>query len=113
MSACASGSGILERYPGTNSASSYASEVTLIDHRKGIHRDQRIYMNNILNYDGYRFFQSSFDQDELKEALYSENSLRGNAIISRNTYGEESKLDLEMLYKAIVTSREKIHSVFN
>jgi ABC-2 type transport system ATP-binding protein len=58
-------------------------------------------------------FRISFDQDELKEALYSENSLRGNAIISRNTYGEESKLDLEMLYKAIVTSREKIHSVFN
>jgi cytochrome c-type biogenesis protein CcsB len=60
---------ILERYPGTNSASSYASEVTLIDHRKGIHRDQRIYMNNILNYDGYRFFQSSFDQDELGTVL--------------------------------------------
>lgn len=58
-------------------------------------------------------FRISFDQEELKEALYSENSLRGNAIISRNTYGEESKLDLEMLYKAIVTSREKIHSVFN
>ena len=60
---------ILERYPGTNSASSYASEVTLIDHRKGIHKDQRIYMNNILDYDGYRFFQSSFDQDELGTVL--------------------------------------------
>ena len=60
---------ILERYPGTNSASSYASEVTLIDPKKGISRDQRIYMNNILDYDGYRFFQSSFDQDELGTVL--------------------------------------------
>lgn len=56
---------ILDRYPGTNSASSYASEVTLIDPRTGLNRDQRIFMNNILDHDGYRFFQSSFDQDEL------------------------------------------------
>lgn len=56
---------IMERYPGTDNASSYASEVTLIDPRKNLVKDQRIFMNNILDYDGYRFFQSSFDQDEL------------------------------------------------
>jgi cytochrome c-type biogenesis protein CcsB len=60
---------ILEKYPGTNSASSYASEVTLIDPRKSVRRDERIFMNNILDYDGYRFFQSSFDQDELGTVL--------------------------------------------
>jgi hypothetical protein len=60
---------ILDRYPGTESASSYASEVTLIDPRKNIKKDQRIYMNNILDYGGYRFFQSSFDQDELGTVL--------------------------------------------
>jgi len=60
---------ILDRYPGTNSASSYASEVTLIDPVQQVKRDQRIYMNNILNYRGYRFFQSSFDQDELGTVL--------------------------------------------
>ena len=56
---------IMERYPGTNSASSYASEVKLVDPRNNTALDQRIYMNHILDYDGYRFFQSSFDQDEL------------------------------------------------
>lgn len=56
---------ILEKYPGTNSASSYMSEVTLLDPREGLERDQQIFMNNILDHDGYRFFQSSFDQDEL------------------------------------------------
>lgn len=55
----------LEKYPGTNSASSYASEVTLQDERDNTEMDYRIFMNNILDYDGYRFFQSSFDQDEL------------------------------------------------
>lgn len=56
---------IMEKYPGTNSASSYASEVTLMDPRVGHREDTRIYMNHILDYDGFRFFQSSFDQDEL------------------------------------------------
>lgn len=60
---------IMERYPGTNSASSYASEVTLIDQRNNHTEDYRIYMNHILNYDGFRFFQSSFDQDELGTVL--------------------------------------------
>ncbi|MBK9017716.1 MAG: cytochrome c biogenesis protein CcsA [Saprospiraceae bacterium] len=55
---------IMERYPGTDNASSYASEVTLKDPRSNLVRNQRIYMNHILDYDGYRFFQSSFDQDE-------------------------------------------------
>ena len=55
---------IMERYPGTNSAASYASEVQLNDSRNNVHKDFRIYMNNILTHDGYRFFQSSFDQDE-------------------------------------------------
>lgn len=56
---------IMERYPGTDNPSSYASEVTLIDPANSVNRQQRIYMNHILDYGGYRFFQSSFDQDEL------------------------------------------------
>ena len=54
----------MERYPGTNSAASYASEVQLIDHRINLQEDHRIYMNHILDHGGFRFFQSSFDQDE-------------------------------------------------
>lgn len=55
---------IMERYPGTNNAVSYASEVKLIDSRNNLEKDYRIYMNHILNYNGYRFFQSSYDRDE-------------------------------------------------
>jgi cytochrome c-type biogenesis protein CcsB len=56
---------IMERYPGTNSPASFASEVTLIDSRSGLQEDHRIYMNHVLDYDGFRFFQSSYDRDEL------------------------------------------------
>jgi ABC-2 type transport system ATP-binding protein len=58
-------------------------------------------------------FRISLEGDEVTSALYSESSLKGNAIIEINAYEEESKLDLEMLYKAIVTNRDKINAVFN
>lgn len=52
----------LERYPGSNSPSSYASEVSVI--APGGNFDYRIYMNHVLDYKGYRFFQASYDKDE-------------------------------------------------
>ncbi len=54
----------LERYPGSESPSSYASEVVLTDKNVNLKRDVRIFMNNTLTYKGYKFFQSSYDQDE-------------------------------------------------
>jgi ABC-2 type transport system ATP-binding protein len=57
-------------------------------------------------------FRFSFDDNETKEAFYSESSLRGNVIVTPNHTGDESKIDLELLYKAIVTNGEKIKAVF-
>ncbi|MBM3436916.1 MAG: cytochrome C biogenesis protein, partial [Bacteroidetes bacterium] len=54
----------LERYPGSNSPSSYASEVTILDESRNVEMPYRIYMNHVLNYRGYRFFQSSYEKDE-------------------------------------------------
>ena len=54
----------LERYPGSMSPSSYASEITVVDKENNVNMPYRIFMNNILNYRGYRFFQSSYDNDE-------------------------------------------------
>src|SRR5690606_33601197 len=48
----------------SNVASSFASEVTVIDEKNNYTRDQRIFMNNVMDYGGYRFFQSSYDPDE-------------------------------------------------
>ena len=52
----------IERYAGSMSPSSYAAEVTILDGQ--MTNDHRIFMNNVLNYKGYRFFQSSYDKDE-------------------------------------------------
>ena len=54
---------IANKYPGTEkSYSSYESKVTIQDSLE--RKDARIYMNHILDYKGYRFFQASFDPDE-------------------------------------------------
>ena len=54
----------LERYPGSMTPASYASEVVLIDKEQNINQPYRIYMNHVLDHRGYRFFQSSYDPDE-------------------------------------------------
>jgi cytochrome c-type biogenesis protein CcsB len=43
---------------------SYASDVVLIDKEQNINMPYEIYMNHILDHRNYRFFQSSYDQDE-------------------------------------------------
>jgi cytochrome c-type biogenesis protein CcsB len=55
---------ILDRYPGSNSPSGYKSDVVLSDPANGVEKPFLIFMNNILKYQGYRFYQSSYDQDE-------------------------------------------------
>ena len=53
----------VEYYPGTNSPANYISIVELSDAKTGERFEREISMNNILNYKGFRFYQSSFDED--------------------------------------------------
>ncbi|RYD93788.1 MAG: cytochrome C biogenesis protein, partial [Sphingobacteriales bacterium] len=56
------------RYPGMEGQaagfSSFESKVTILDEEKKDKIDYHIYMNNVLDYRGFRFFQSGFDEDE-------------------------------------------------
>lgn len=54
----------LERYPGSNVASSYESDLEIIDDQRNYNRKQTVFMNNVMDYRGYRFFQSSYFPDE-------------------------------------------------
>ena len=69
---------IAEKYPGTEkSYSSFKSKVTVNDVNEF---DYDIYMNNILNHKGYRFFQASFDPDELGTILSVNRDFYGTLI---------------------------------
>jgi len=55
---------VLQRYPGSMMPSSYESYVTITDKERNVTMPYHIYMNHVLSYRGYRFFQSSYDTDE-------------------------------------------------
>ena len=54
----------LIRYPGSRSPSEYSSDVKVIDKKNNVQFNANIYMNNTLVYGGYKFFQTSYDEDE-------------------------------------------------
>ncbi|WP_281988692.1 cytochrome c biogenesis protein [Aquimarina aggregata] len=70
----------LERYPGSTSPSAYASEVTVLDKNNSIKMPYRIFMNNVLDYGGYRFYQASYDTDEKGTVLAVNHDVLGTTI---------------------------------
>ena len=93
---------IAQKYPGTEkSFSSFESQVTV--RNKSEVFDARIFMNNILDYEGYRFFQSSFDPDEMGTVLSVSHDYWGTMI----TY-----LGYFMLYFALMAIMFTKHSRF-
>jgi len=68
---------ILERYPGSSSPSGYKSDVLLLDKSNNVEKPFMIFMNNILKYKGYRFYQSSFDRDEKGTVLSVNHDMAG------------------------------------
>ncbi len=68
-----------QKYPGTEkSYSSFESKVSVIDNKKSFDAD--IYMNHILDYQQFRFFQSSFDPDEKGTVLSVNHDFWGTLI---------------------------------
>ncbi|WP_185882962.1 cytochrome c biogenesis protein [Blattabacterium cuenoti] len=65
----------IKNYPGSNLPSFFRSYITLIDKNKK--RNYSIYMNNILKYKGYRFFQSGYDPDQKGTHLFVNNDYLG------------------------------------
>ena len=82
---------IADKYPGTEkSYSSFKSKVTVEDDKSF---EYDIFMNNILNYKGYKFFQASFDPDEKGTVLSVNDDFWGTFI----TYAGYFLLYLSMM----------------
>ena len=110
----------LERYIGSDSPSSFASEITLIDTEENVERDIRVFMNNTLKYRGYRFYQSSYDQDELGTVLSVNKDYWGTlvtyigyflmalgmvlSLLNKNSYFQSLIRHLKEINKAKLTS---------
>ena len=68
----------LTRYPGSMSPSSFESE--LLVHVDGNIRKERVFMNNVLDVKGYRFFQASYDTDEVGTVLSVNKDVIGRSV---------------------------------
>ena len=68
----------LTRYPGSMSPSSFESE--LLVHIDGKTRRELVYMNNVLDLKGYRFFQASYDADEEGTILSVSKDMVGRSV---------------------------------
>ena len=96
----------LEKYPGSESPASFASELVLMDKEKNVTRDVRVFMNNTLNYRGYKFFQSSYDQDEKGTVL----SVNADALGTTVTYIGYSLLALGFVL-ALFSKNSRFYSL--
>jgi len=54
----------LDKYPGSESPSSFSSDLTIEDSKNKVNRNAKVFMNNVIDYQGYRFFQSAYDLDD-------------------------------------------------
>jgi cytochrome c-type biogenesis protein CcsB len=68
----------LKRYPGSMSPSSYESDLRI--YIEGETRKEPVYMNNVLDIKGYRFFQASYDKDEQGTILSVNKDVAGRNI---------------------------------
>lgn len=71
---------IIKRYPGSNSPSWFESKIILHDPENRVTDEQRIFMNNVLKYGGFRFYQSSYDTDEKGTVLSVNKDLAGTLV---------------------------------
>lgn len=68
----------LEKYPGSESPSSFSSKIRIFD--KDRKEDHKIFMNNVLDYRKYRFFQSTYNLYKKRVVLSVNNDIWGRRI---------------------------------
>lgn len=68
----------MTRYPGSSSPSSYESD--LLFYVEGETQRHLVFMNNVVDMKGYRFFQASYDRDEMGTILSVNRDVAGRNI---------------------------------
>lgn len=97
---------VLERYPGSESPSGYKSNVVLIDESENVSMPFIIFMNNVLKYKGYRFYQSSYDPDEMGTILSVNHDRTGMTV----TYTGYALLFLFILL-SLLNRKSRFHTI--
>ena len=84
----------------------------LLDHVIVIDGSQVLLDESVVRITDKLFFAEQGMSDPTDDALYVQPSVHGNSVILPNHYGEESPLNLELLFNALLTESEKIQKIF-
>jgi ABC-2 type transport system ATP-binding protein len=83
---------------------------SLIDHIVVLEKGQVIFDKSTLEISSKLSFVQTKDLEGL-EVLYNEDVLGGHAVMCRKN-GEETKIDLELLFNGVVSNTEKVNNIF-
>jgi len=74
---------------------------------------QIIFNQYVQDISKHLIIQMDHDLPGAEDVLYSAKVLGGYAVVKKNRSGEESRMDLETLFNAVTTNRDKINELFS
>ena len=86
---------------------------SLLDHVLIIDGSRLLLNESVASICDRLYFAEQGMNEPTDDALYVQPSVQGNSVILPNTYHEDSKLNLEVLFNATLAEREKIQQIFN
>ena len=86
---------------------------SLLDHVVIIDEKQLLLNESVANICDTLYFAEQSMNEPIDEALYVQPSVHGNHVVLPNTYHEDSNVNLEVLFNAMLAEREKMQQMFN
>ena len=86
---------------------------SLLDHVLFMDASELLLNESVASICDKLYFTEQGMNEPIDDALYVQPSVQGNSVILPNTYGEESKLNLEVLFNAMLAERVKMQTMFN
>ena len=86
---------------------------SLLDHVVIIDEKKLLLNESVVNICDTLYFAEQCMNEPTDEALYVQPSVQGNHVVLPNTYHEDSNLNLEVLFNAMLAEREKMQQMFN
>ena len=86
---------------------------SLLDHVLIMDGSQLLLNESVASICEKLYFAEQGMNEPTDDALYVQPSVQGNSVILPNTYGEDSKLNLEVLFNAMLAERVKMQAMFN
>ena len=86
---------------------------SLLDHVVIIDEKQLLLNESVANICDKIYFAEQSANEPVEEALYVQPSVLGNHVVLPNTCHEDSNVNLEVLFNAMLAEREKMQQMFN